>query len=74
MEEAVRKVATNTIGNTRIQVRKECFDEECEKMNEEKNNCRANTIHRRTRAAKDECRQARSIERNFFKEKGQKKR
>jgi hypothetical protein len=42
MEEAVQKVATNTIGYTRKQAGKEWFDEECEKVNEEKGACRAN--------------------------------
>jgi hypothetical protein len=39
MEEAVRKIATNTIGYTRKQAGKEWFDEECEKANEEKHAC-----------------------------------
>jgi hypothetical protein len=69
MEVAVRKVATNTIGYTRKQAGKEWFDEECEKVNEEKNACRANTIHRRTRAAKEIYRQARSKERDLFLKK-----
>jgi hypothetical protein len=69
MEEAVRKVATNTIGYTRKRARKVWFDEECEKVNEEKNACRANAIHRVTRATQDKYRQARTIERNLFKEK-----
>jgi hypothetical protein len=51
--EAVRKVAKNTIGYTRKQAGKEWVDEECEKVNEKKNACRANVIHRVTRAAKD---------------------
>jgi hypothetical protein len=55
-EKIVRKIATNTIGYTRKQARKEWFDEECEKVNGEKNACRANAIHRRTRAAKDQYR------------------
>jgi hypothetical protein len=58
MEEAVWKVATNTIG-----------DEEIEKVKKWKNACRANAIHRVTIAAKDKYRQTRSIERNLFKEK-----
>jgi len=37
MEEAVRKVAVNTIGCTRKQARNEWFDEEFKKANEEKN-------------------------------------
>jgi hypothetical protein len=55
MEEAARKVAINTIGYTRKQAGKEWFDEECEKMNEEKNVCRA--IHRVTGATQDKYRQ-----------------
>jgi hypothetical protein len=54
IEEAVRKVAT--IGYIQKQAGKEWFDEECKKVNEEKNACRANAIHRRTRAAKDKYR------------------
>jgi hypothetical protein len=69
MEEAVRKIATNTIGYTRKQAGKDWFDEECEMVNEEKNTCRVNAIHRRTRAAKEIYRQARLKERNLFKEK-----
>jgi hypothetical protein len=38
-------------------------------MNEEKNACRANAIHRRTRATKDKYTQAQSKERNLFKVK-----
>jgi hypothetical protein len=53
MEEAVRKVATNTIAYKRKLAGKEWFDKECEKVNEEKNACRANAIHRVTRAAED---------------------
>jgi adenine-specific DNA methylase len=69
MKEAVRKIATNTIGYTRKQAGKVWFDEECEKVNQEKNACRVNAIHRVTRAAQDKYRQARSIERNLFKKK-----
>jgi hypothetical protein len=63
MEEAVRKIATNTIRYTQKQAGKEWFDEACEMVNEEKNACRANAIHRRTRAAKEIYGQARSKER-----------
>jgi hypothetical protein len=70
MEEAVQKVATKTIGDTRKQAGKEWFDEGCEKVNVEKNACRANGIYRVTSATRqqDKYRQARSIERNLFKE------
>jgi hypothetical protein len=69
MEEAVREEMTNTISYTRKQAGKEWFDEECENVNEEKNACRANAIHRLTRAEKDEYKQARTKETNLFKEK-----
>jgi hypothetical protein len=64
MKEAFQKVATNIIGYTRKEAGKEWLDEECEKVNEEKNACRANAIHRRTRAAKVIYRQARMIKSN----------
>jgi hypothetical protein len=48
MKKAVRKVATNTIDYTRNPAEKEWFDEECEKVKEEKNAFRANTIKRQT--------------------------
>jgi hypothetical protein len=53
---AVRKVATNTIGYTRKQAGKEWFDEEYERVNEEK-------------TAKYKYSKTRSIERNLFEEK-----
>jgi hypothetical protein len=51
MEEAVRQVSTNPIGYTRKQAGKKWFEKVNEEMNEEKNACRANAIHRRTRTA-----------------------
>jgi hypothetical protein len=69
MEEAVGKVATNTIGYTRKQVRKEWFDEECEKVNEDKKACRANAIQRKREQEKNKYNQARPKEMNLFKEK-----
>jgi hypothetical protein len=68
MEEAAWKVATNIIGYTRKQAGKEWFGEECEKVHEEKNACRANTVKRRTRTPKNKYRQARLKERILFKE------
>jgi ribosomal protein L20A (L18A) len=56
MEEAVRKEATITIGYTRKQAEKEWFDEECEKVNEEK-------------ITDSKYRQIRSKERNLFRKK-----
>jgi hypothetical protein len=37
LKETIQRVAKNTIGYTRKQANKEWFDEECAKMNEEKN-------------------------------------
>jgi hypothetical protein len=37
LEETIQRVATNTIGYTKKQANKEWFDEECAKVNEEKN-------------------------------------
>lgn len=41
IEEVIRKVATNPSGYNREQASKEWFDEECKKVDEEKNACRA---------------------------------
>jgi hypothetical protein len=56
MEEAI--VAKNTIGYTRKLAGKESFDEECEKVNDEKYAYRANINQRRTRKANNKYRQA----------------
>jgi hypothetical protein len=40
LEETIQRVATTTIGYTRKQANKEWFDEECAKVNEEKNAAR----------------------------------
>jgi hypothetical protein len=40
LEETIQRIATNTIGCTRTQANKEWFDEECAKVNEEKNAAR----------------------------------
>jgi hypothetical protein len=37
LEEKIQRVAINTVGYTRKQATKEWFDEECAKINEEKN-------------------------------------
>jgi hypothetical protein len=57
----------DNIGYTRKSAGKAWFNEECKRVKEEKNACRA--IHRRTRKARNKCRQAQSKERNLFKEK-----
>jgi hypothetical protein len=44
LEETIQRVATNTISHTRKQANKEWFDEECAKVNEEKNAARERTI------------------------------
>jgi hypothetical protein len=49
IEETVRKVTTNDMDYSRKQAGKEWFDEECEKVKEEKNACRANAIQREQR-------------------------
>jgi hypothetical protein len=53
LEETIHRVATNTIGNTRKQAKKEFFDEECDKVNEEKNGARERAIQNNTRGAKN---------------------
>jgi hypothetical protein len=47
--ETIQRVATNTIGYTRKQANKEWFDEECSKVNEEKNAAKERTIQIKTR-------------------------
>jgi hypothetical protein len=49
LEETIQRVATNTIGYTRNQANKEWFDEECAKVNEEKNAVRERAIQIKTR-------------------------
>jgi hypothetical protein len=46
MQEAVRKVETNAIGYSRKQAGKEWFDEDWEKVNNEKTACNANATER----------------------------
>jgi hypothetical protein len=53
LEETIQKVATNTIGYTKKQAKKEWFDEECAKVNEEKNAARERVIQIKTRGAKN---------------------
>jgi hypothetical protein len=53
MEETIQRAATNTIGYTRKQANKEWFDEECAKVNEEKNAARERAIQIKTRGAKN---------------------
>jgi hypothetical protein len=69
LEETIQRVATNTIGYTRKQANKEWFDEECAKVNEEKNAAREQAIQNNTRGAKNANKLARTKERCFFKKK-----
>jgi hypothetical protein len=52
LEEKIQRVAINTIGYTRKQANKEWFDEECAKVNEEKNATRERAIQIKTRGVK----------------------
>jgi hypothetical protein len=68
-EETIQRVATNTISYTRKQTNKEWFDEECAKVNEEKNAARERAIQIKTRGAKDANKLARTRERRLFRKK-----
>jgi hypothetical protein len=58
---------TNTIFYTRKQANKEWFDEECAKVNEEKNAARERAIQNNTRGAKNAYKLARTKERRLFR-------
>jgi hypothetical protein len=62
-------LAINTIGYTRKHANKEWFDEDCAKMNEEKNAARERALQNNTRRAKNACKLARMKERRLFKKK-----
>jgi hypothetical protein len=66
LEETIQRVATNT---TRKQANKEWFDEECARMNEEKNAARERAIQNNTRGAKNAYKLARTKERRLFRKK-----
>jgi hypothetical protein len=69
-EETIQIVATNTIGYTRKQAKKECFDEECTKVNEEKNAARGRAIQIKTRGVKNAYKPLdRTKERRLFRKK-----
>jgi hypothetical protein len=53
LEETIQRVATNIIGYTRKQANEKWFDEECAKVNEEKNAARERGIQIKTRGAKN---------------------
>jgi hypothetical protein len=63
LEETIQRVATNTIGYTRKQAYKEWFDEECAKVNEDKNAARERALQKNTRGAKNAYKLARTKER-----------
>jgi hypothetical protein len=67
LEATIQIVATNTIGYTGKQANKECFDEECVKVNKEKNAARDRAIHIKTRGAKNAYKLARTKERRLFR-------
>jgi hypothetical protein len=60
LEETIQRVATNTIGYTTKQTNKKWLDEECAKVNEEKNATRERAIQIKTRGAKNADKLARS--------------
>jgi hypothetical protein len=69
LEETIQRVATNTIGFTRKQANKEWFDEECAKVNEEKNAVKERAIQKNTRGAKNAYKLARTKDRRLFRKK-----
>jgi hypothetical protein len=69
LEEIIQRVATNTIGYTIKQENKEWFDEQCAKVNEEKNAARERAIQNNTRGAKNAYKLARMKKRRLFRKK-----
>jgi hypothetical protein len=65
LEKIIQRVATNTIGYTRKQANKEWFDEECAKVNEEKNATRERSNTKRSQ----ECLQTSPEAREAFAQK-----
>jgi hypothetical protein len=53
LEETIKRVAKNTISYTRKQANKKWSDEECAKVNEEKNAARERDIQKNTRGVKN---------------------
>jgi hypothetical protein len=66
LEETIMIVATNTIGYTRKQANKEWFDEDCAKVNEEKNATRERAIQIKTRGVKNAYKLARTKDMRLF--------
>jgi hypothetical protein len=69
LEETIQRIATNTIGHTRKQANKEWFDEECTKVNEEKNAARERAIQIQTRGVKNAYKLTQTKERRLFRKK-----
>jgi hypothetical protein len=69
LEETIQRVVTNTIGYTRKQAHKEWFDDDCAKVNEEKNAARGRAIEIKTRGVKNANKLARTKERRLFRKK-----
>jgi hypothetical protein len=69
LKETIQRVATNTIGYTRKQANKEWFDEECAKVNDEKNALRERAIQSNIKGAKNPCKLVRTKERCLFRKK-----
>jgi hypothetical protein len=67
LEETIQRVARNTIGYTRKPANKKCFDEDCEKVNEEKNSARERAIQNKTRGAKNAHKLAQTKKRRLFR-------
>jgi hypothetical protein len=70
LEATIQRVATNTIGYTRKQARKEWFDEECARVNEEKNAARKRAIQIKPRGVKNAYKLTRTKDRRLFRKKG----
>jgi hypothetical protein len=68
-EKNSKSIATNTIGYTKKQAIKEWFDEECAKVNEEKNAARERTIQIKTRRTNNAYKLARTKERHLFRKR-----
>jgi light-regulated signal transduction histidine kinase (bacteriophytochrome) len=69
LEETIQRVVTNIIGYTRKQANKEWLDEECAKVNEEKNVARERAIQIKTRGAKNAYKLAWTREMRLFRKK-----
>jgi hypothetical protein len=67
--ETIQRVATNTIGYTSKQANKEWLDEECAKVNEEKNAAREQAIKNNTKGAKNAYKLAWTKESSLFRKK-----